>query len=99
MAISFVQGPSRRDDIESLAYTVLLLLCGGLPWVVNGIKRVGVLREKLKWSGVALSNGYPAVFGAFLDYARTLAFDEEPDYAGWRWLQTFPSHRCTLTLT
>ncbi|KAI5899173.1 kinase-like protein [Schizophyllum commune H4-8] len=76
--------PSRRDDMESLAYTILLLLCGGLPWVVNGIKRVGVLREKLKWSGGALSIGNPAVFGDFLDYTRTLAFDEEPDYAGWR---------------
>ncbi|KAL1702183.1 kinase-like domain-containing protein [Schizophyllum commune] len=82
--VHYHRRPSRRDDIESLAYTVLLLLCGGLPWVVNGIKRVGVLREKLKWSGHALSNGYPAVFGDLLDYTRALAFDEEPDYAGWR---------------
>ncbi|KAL1716734.1 kinase-like domain-containing protein [Schizophyllum commune] len=82
--VHYHKRPSRRDDMESLAYTVLLLLCGGLPWVVNGIKRMGVLREKLKWSGHALSNGYPAVFGDFLDYTRALAFDEEPDYAGWR---------------
>ncbi|KAI5824702.1 hypothetical protein K523DRAFT_399906, partial [Schizophyllum commune Tattone D] len=70
------------DDIESLSYTVLYLLCGGLPW--EDVEGADILRVKAGWSGATLGNGYPAAFGDFLEYARSLAFDEEPSYMEWR---------------
>jgi casein kinase 1 len=74
--------PSRRDDFESLAYTIVKLLRGKLPW--KDVELSDVLRTKLMWPGAALCNGYPPVFADFIDYARTLAFEETPDYARWR---------------
>ncbi|KAL1757778.1 kinase-like domain-containing protein [Schizophyllum commune] len=76
--------PTRRDDMESLAYTILSLLYDSLPWFTCKRNNEAYLRKKLKWSGAAIGNGYPAVFGAFLDHARALSFDGEPDYATWR---------------
>ncbi|KAL1728007.1 kinase-like domain-containing protein [Schizophyllum commune] len=77
--------PSRRDDIVSLSYTVLHLLCGGLPWLNdNGMDDANVLRLKVASPGAVLGHGYPHVFGAFLDYARSLKFDQEPAYTEWR---------------
>ncbi|KAI5899193.1 kinase-like protein [Schizophyllum commune H4-8] len=76
--------PSRRDDIESLSYTVLSLLCGGLPWLDHDAENADVVRLKVMWSGAALGYGYPPVFGEFLDYARSLRFDQEPAYKEWR---------------
>ena len=64
--------------MESLAYTIADLLCGGLPWSKLG--SVDSFAEKQAWSGPALCEGYPAVFGEFVDYMRSLSFEEEPDY-------------------
>ncbi|KAI5899215.1 kinase-like protein [Schizophyllum commune H4-8] len=76
--------PSRRDDMESLAYTVLALLCDGLPWHKRRTYDEEFLPEKCKWSGSDLAAGHPPVFGAFLDDARAMAYDAEPDYSGWK---------------
>ncbi len=40
--------------------------------------------KKRSWSGAALCAGWPAVFGEFLDYCRTLDYDETPDYQRWK---------------
>jgi serine/threonine protein kinase len=82
---------SRRDDVESLAYTLLFLLRGSLPWqrynarsatLFGCIKQV---REKKKqWPGQRLGEGIAKEFGDLLDYARALEFDSEPDYEGLR---------------
>jgi hypothetical protein len=74
-----------RDDLESLAYTLLYLLRGDLPWkkVEHGtvLGRLAQVREKKRsWSGSRLAEGYPPVFGLLLDYARNLDFRECPDY-------------------
>ncbi|TRM59858.1 kinase-like domain-containing protein [Schizophyllum amplum] len=76
--------PSRRDDMESLAYTIADLLRDGLPWDRREVESRDVLSVKQAWSGSALCAGYPAVFGAFIDYARSLGFRDAPDYANWR---------------
>jgi hypothetical protein len=82
---------SRRDDMESLAYTLLSFVRRELPWrrYSNGHGTIAgtfaqVRAKKLAWPGSRLALGYPAEFGEFLDYARRLEFTEQPDYEGWR---------------
>ncbi|KAJ7074692.1 kinase-like domain-containing protein [Mycena amicta] len=74
--------PSRRDDIESLAYSILRLLRGSLPW--KDLYSDEQLPVKATWTGTALCGEYPPVFGEFLDYARSMSFEETPDYQKWR---------------
>ncbi|TRM61006.1 kinase-like domain-containing protein [Schizophyllum amplum] len=74
--------PSRRDDMESLAYSIAALLCDGLPWYDVGLSEVFAIKQT--WSGAALCSGYDPVFGEFVDYTRALGFQETPDYDGWR---------------
>ncbi|KAL1659333.1 kinase-like domain-containing protein [Schizophyllum commune] len=76
--------PSRRDDMESLAYTIVDLLCDDLPWGDPECPASEILALKQSWPGPAICAGYPAVFGEFVDYTRSLAFEETPDHAGWK---------------
>lgn len=81
--------PTRRDDIESIAYILIYLLKGRLPW--QGIKRNS---SKAKYEAIAeikcttplnrLCEGLPSEFKRFLEEARNLGFDSRPDYAGYR---------------
>ncbi|KZO99701.1 kinase-like protein [Calocera viscosa TUFC12733] len=74
-------------DLEMLAYMLLYLLRGNLPWKFRP-RTLAQLRAqylylaqvKAAWSGEALSAGYPSVFGAILDYARNLRPNELPRY-------------------
>ncbi|KDN35719.1 hypothetical protein RSAG8_11342, partial [Rhizoctonia solani AG-8 WAC10335] len=79
-----------RDDLESLAYTLLWLLRGSLPWshyASNG-NRVGRTRQvhaqKKRHTGSTLGTELPVEFGELVDYARLLSVDEKPDYDEWR---------------
>ncbi|KAG6836710.1 hypothetical protein H0H93_004687 [Arthromyces matolae] len=79
---------TRRDDLESLAYVLLALIRGGLPWKAFHSVRIfnpknQVLHKKRNWPGARLGAGQHPCFGEFLDYARNLRFDEIPDYRGW----------------
>ncbi|KAJ6531256.1 kinase-like domain-containing protein [Mycena capillaripes] len=77
------QSASRRDDMESLAYTFLEFSQGTLPWHdIRNFAMTGL--EKESWTGAELWADIPSVFGNFLDYARGLGFEEEPDYSRWR---------------
>ncbi|RPD70444.1 kinase-like protein [Lentinus tigrinus ALCF2SS1-7] len=79
--------PSRRDDVESLSYTVLSLMAGRLPWDERGeddLSRCGVFFLKKQWAGALLAPGDLSVFGAFVDYPRRLEYTEEPDYGHWK---------------
>ncbi|CAL8085563.1 unnamed protein product [Orchesella dallaii] len=76
---------SRRDDLESLAYVLIYLLKGSLPWMgIKGITAKHQLKRvkeaKLTTSIEAICNGIPEEFRKFLSYCRKLAFDEMPDY-------------------
>jgi serine/threonine protein kinase len=75
---------SRRDDLESLAYTLLYLLHGKLPWQglplsKNQDQRHAVLHIK---QHICKEHTYalPSALATFFHYTRSLAFDEEPDY-------------------
>ena len=70
---------SRRDDLESLAYTILFLACGDLPW--SGLSdREAVLQKKLSTPLGELCAGLPTPFHKFVDHIRSLGFEEKPDY-------------------
>ncbi|KAL1660399.1 kinase-like domain-containing protein [Schizophyllum commune] len=56
-AFASINGPL---VMEFLAYTILALLCDSLPWFTCKRNNEAYLREKLKWSGTAIGNGYPA---------------------------------------
>lgn len=76
---------SRRDDMESLAYVLLYLLLGYLPW--QGIRAP---TKELKFAQIAqmktstrlwdLGGHLPSEFLRFLEYARQIPFDAAPNY-------------------
>jgi hypothetical protein len=77
------EGPSPRDDLESLAYTAVWLLKGTLPW--EGYNRTATIqRLKSTMRGEVLAAVLPKAFGDFFDYARGLEYHEQPDYEYWK---------------
>ncbi|PSS01217.1 Casein kinase 1-like protein [Actinidia chinensis var. chinensis] len=74
---------SRRDDLESLAYTLIFLLRGRLPWQGYQGENKGFLvcKKKMATSPEALCCFCPAPFRQFVEYVVNLKFDEEPNYA------------------
>jgi hypothetical protein len=73
---------SRRDDLESLAYTIIFSARGDLPWasVFTSESIETVLRKKKLITVEELCKGLPAPFCKFVEYVRSLDFDEKPDY-------------------
>lgn len=70
----------RRDDLESLAYILAYLARGSLPW--EGLADPAlVAQRKLDCSAEELCSGLPNEFAAFLSYARSLPFEDKPEYA------------------
>jgi len=74
---------SRRDDLESLAYTLIFLLRGRLPWQGYQGENKGFLvcKKKMATSPETLCCFCPAPFRQFVEYVVNLKFDEEPNYA------------------
>ncbi|MCL7027427.1 hypothetical protein MKW94_023078 [Papaver nudicaule] len=74
---------SRRDDLESLAYTLIFLLRGRLPWQGYQGENKGFLvcKKKMATSPETLCFSCPQPFRLFLEYVVNLKFDEEPNYA------------------
>lgn len=75
---------SRRDDLESFAYTLLFILNGKLPWQGislsrHTVRRVAVCRRKEELCKQD-SNIIPPTLITFLLYTRSLLFEEKPDY-------------------
>lgn len=76
---------SRRDDLESLGYVFMYFLRGSLPW--QGLKaatnkqkyeKIGERKQQVEVS--ELCSGYPLEFAKYVNYARNLKFEENPDY-------------------
>ncbi|KAK9130979.1 hypothetical protein Sjap_011466 [Stephania japonica] len=74
---------SRRDDLESLAYTLIFLLRGRLPWQGYQGENKGFLvcKKKMATSPETLCCFCPLPFRLFVEYVVNLKFDEEPNYA------------------
>jgi len=77
---------SRRDDLESLGYVLMYFNRGNLPW--QGLKAPTkkqkyekISEKKIGTSVEALTKGYPAEFAQYLNYCRSLHFEDKPDYA------------------
>jgi casein kinase 1 len=73
---------SCRDDLESLAYTIIFLARGELPWSSRSICKdpKAVLQKKMSITAEELCEGLPPPFSKFVIYVRSLGFDKEPDY-------------------
>ncbi|KAJ2771715.1 serine/threonine protein kinase [Coemansia linderi] len=76
---------SRRDDLESLGYVLMYFLRGSLPW--QGLKAATkkqkydrIMEKKMSTSTEELCRGFPTEFAVYLNYARSLRFDDKPDY-------------------
>ena len=75
---------SRRDDLESLMYSIVYLFCGCLPWqdVIEGPveQYEAAVLEKKTASVKTLCQGLPLPFVAFTQHIQSLGFDEKPQY-------------------
>ncbi|KAL5200318.1 hypothetical protein ABZP36_021521 [Zizania latifolia] len=74
---------SRRDDLESLAYTLIFLIRGRLPWqgYQGDTKSFLVCKKKMATSPEMLCCFCPAPLKQFLEIVPNMKFDEEPNYA------------------
>ncbi|ERN03898.1 hypothetical protein AMTRI_Chr05g64900 [Amborella trichopoda] len=74
---------SRRDDLESLAYTLIFLLRGRLPWqgYQGDNKSFLVCKKKMATSPEILCCLCPYPFKHFLEMVTNMKFDEEPNYS------------------
>ncbi|MBA0783892.1 hypothetical protein Gotri_001536 [Gossypium trilobum] len=73
---------SRRDDLESLAYTLIFLIKGRLPWqgYQGDNKSFLVCKKKMATSPELMCCFCPAPFKQFLEAVTNMKFDEEPNY-------------------
>ncbi|WWC96292.1 casein kinase I isoform delta-A [Kwoniella sp. B9012] len=77
---------SRRDDLESLGYVLMYFLRGQLPW--QGLKAATkkqkydrIMEKKMTTPTEVLCRGFPNEFAIYLNYCRSLRFDDKPDYS------------------
>lgn len=84
MSVNGQQGyaQSRRDDLESLAYTIICSARGDLPWTSPSMLSdpEALLQKKLSSTVEELCEGLPSPFREFINHVRFLGFDEKPDY-------------------
>lgn len=90
---------SRRDDVESIGYVLVYLMCGRLPW--QNIR----VDSKDEWHHRIMEGKMSAEFaslcgdvrlGAYIDYCRRLGFHDRPDYGYLRRIfRSLMSEACT----
>ena len=76
---------SRRDDIESIGYMLVYFLKKKLPWQgITGNKKMErylkIYKLKKNTSPEELCSGLPPEMAVYMDYAKNLEFEQEPDY-------------------
>lgn len=76
---------SRRDDLESLGYVLMYFNRGSLPW--QGLKAATkkqkydrISEKKMSTPVEVLCKGFPPEFATYLNFCRSLRFDDKPDY-------------------
>ena len=80
--------PSRRDDIISLGYLLIYLIKKELPWdhtfkenkLINS-KYIELVFLKDTNAYGRLFNGLPYEFKEFIEYAKNLKFEQDPNYS------------------
>nr|XP_039270566.1 uncharacterized protein LOC120345197 [Styela clava] len=89
---------SRRDDLESLGYVLMYFNLGNLPW--QGLKAATkrqkyerISEKKMSTPIEMLCKGFPSEFATYLNYCRSLRFDDKPDYSYLRQLFRNLFHR------
>jgi len=87
---------SRRDDLEALAYVLVYLTRGNLPW--QGLKLKDrahkwkvILAKKKEATIEELCEGCHPTLADFVKYSRAMRFNQRPKYSYWRkrFLDTF----------
>lgn len=77
---------SRKDDLESLIYMLIYLYKGKLPWsnIKNHDKKKKykkIYKEKLSYTAEELCEKMPREYTIFLNYIKTMEFNEKPPYS------------------
>ena len=67
--------PSRRDDLESIAYIMLYLFNGSLDWDKQDMEIMREMKENLIYSSRC-----PTMMKSYIVYCRQLRFEEDPNY-------------------
>lgn len=77
---------SRRDDLEAVGYVLMYFNRGSLPW--QGLKANGkkekyekIMEKKMSTPIEVLCKNFPSEFVTYLNYCRSLRFEDRPDYA------------------
>lgn len=72
--------------MESLGYVLMYFLRGSLPW--QGLKAATkkqkydrIMEKKMTTPTEYLCRGFPNEFAIYLNYCRSLRFDDKPDYS------------------
>jgi casein kinase 1 len=89
---------SRRDDLEALGYVLMYFNRGSLPWQglkanVKKEKYEKIMEKKMSTPIEVLCKHFPGEFVTYLNYCRSLRFEEKPDYAYLRQLIRNLFHR------
>jgi hypothetical protein len=76
---------ARRDDLESFGYCLIYFLKGTLPWL--GLpandrqeKLLKIYEKKITTPIEELCHGLPAELAIYMNYCRSLPFEDKPDY-------------------
>lgn len=77
---------SRRDDLESLGHVFFYFLRGTLPWqglraATNKEKHERIGSKKQCTTIAELGTGHSPEFQRYLEYCRSMTFDQNPDYS------------------
>ena len=77
---------SRRDDLEAVGYVWMYFIRGSLPW--QGLKanskkekQEKIMEKKMSTPSEVLCKHAPCEFVTYLNYCRSLRFEDRPDYA------------------
>lgn len=85
------QTGTRKDDLESLAYMIVFLAKGTIPWIgvncENKKKKIDLIGTmKMTTSIDTICSGLPEEFSIFLREVKALKANDEPKYAEYRLL-------------